>query len=158
MRCLEKEPNERFESARDVAFALETLSSDRVSSQPVRAIRSPRLGRSLRAAMIGAVAFVALLIVGQKVQKWLAPPPVLPDLLHVGVPRFLAPGDDIELQQLADGLSKSVAEGLVALEPRAAGDLWVVPQRRARIEGAVDCEGLFRISAVWEHLKVRYGV
>jgi TolB-like protein/Flp pilus assembly protein TadD len=52
-RCLEKSPGERFESARDIAFALETLSEPSISGRPVA-----RLLRGRRRWLIGAAALV----------------------------------------------------------------------------------------------------
>src|SRR5262249_5547448 len=53
--CLEKNPEERFHSAHDVAFDLETLTSASTTSAPVRAASS-----SGRRIVIGLVAFVVL--------------------------------------------------------------------------------------------------
>jgi Tol biopolymer transport system component len=53
LHCLEKNPEERFQSARDVAFDLETLSSH--SSQIAAAVPSVGRRRWLRTAIVAAV-------------------------------------------------------------------------------------------------------
>jgi serine/threonine protein kinase len=50
--CLEKNPAERFQTARDVAFALEAFSGTAISSSKVADIPAPR--RSLHPAMLAA--------------------------------------------------------------------------------------------------------
>ena len=62
-RCLEKNPQERFESARDLAFHLETLSTDSYSdSFEASAATLPR--RSLAIWFTAAVAVLALFAAG----------------------------------------------------------------------------------------------
>jgi eukaryotic-like serine/threonine-protein kinase len=58
-RCLEKQPEQRFQSARDLAFALGTLSGTDASAA-VRATSAPRSS----SRWIRAVAAVALLVAG----------------------------------------------------------------------------------------------
>jgi len=65
--CLEKQANERFQNARDIAFALEALSGSAVSSGASGAAavpadtvpRRPRTGLVLTAAVAGALAIGA---------------------------------------------------------------------------------------------------
>ena len=143
LRCLEKLPENRFESARDLAFALKTLGDERASSIRTLRRRSPRKVRGLRGAAIGAATVLVLFLAGQTARQWMAPPPELPAELHVGVARFEAIGDD-ELQQLAGGLESSVNAGLTALEPRAKGTMWVLPVSAAQAEGTENCESMRR--------------
>ena len=58
-RCLEKEPAERFQSARDLAFNLELLSRDDITSGAARTIPAKKAARWLRPAMLAFAAFVA---------------------------------------------------------------------------------------------------
>ncbi len=58
--CLEKNANERFQNARDVAFALEALSGSNISASGAEAVvtspvRRPRTGRILTAVGAGAL-------------------------------------------------------------------------------------------------------
>ncbi|HYN07038.1 MAG TPA: protein kinase [Vicinamibacterales bacterium] len=59
---LEKDPSERFQSARDIAFALESLSgpSPVTSAQPPVAPDRPAVSRSSRAAIYVAIAAIAV--------------------------------------------------------------------------------------------------
>ena len=78
-RCLEKTPTARFQSTRDLAFALEALSSTQVSgSVPVVAPRKGLLGNARLAWSVAAVFFVALvgaLAAGAVAYFRQAPPP-----------------------------------------------------------------------------------
>jgi serine/threonine protein kinase len=60
--CLEKNPTERFQTARDVAFALEALSGSTASgtSEPARATPMGRRGRWLWPAVASVVTFLAM--------------------------------------------------------------------------------------------------
>ncbi|MFZ0815798.1 MAG: protein kinase [Candidatus Sulfotelmatobacter sp.] len=71
--CLEKEPEKRFQSARDLAFALETLSD--ASGGRISRLGKPKLQtKTLPWALAGAFLIVMLLLAGKLVlQKTTAP-------------------------------------------------------------------------------------
>jgi serine/threonine protein kinase len=73
-RCLEKKPEERFESARDLAFALESISgtSER-KTQPGRGARPRRYVRAV-AAIVGACLLgAAIFVAGRRTAPALSP-------------------------------------------------------------------------------------
>ena len=72
-RCLEKAPELRFQSATDLAFALETLSTTSVSAQaPLTAAATPRAGAS--AAWIPWLVAAAAIVIAAGVWFLRAPP------------------------------------------------------------------------------------
>jgi Tol biopolymer transport system component len=63
-RCLEKRPEERFQSARDLGFALEALSGSSETAPGLKAIsleKAPSGSRRRNAMLVGAVAILAVL-------------------------------------------------------------------------------------------------
>ena len=62
LHCLEKNPEERFQSARDLAFQIGALSSSTASgSQPVSTMEGPRPRRSLPWGWMGSAAMMGVL-------------------------------------------------------------------------------------------------
>jgi eukaryotic-like serine/threonine-protein kinase len=57
-RCLEKDPEERFQTARDVAFALDALGGSS-AREAVPEVPQPKIGRALRAAILALALMVA---------------------------------------------------------------------------------------------------
>ena len=81
--CLEKNPEERFESARDLAFDLEALSSVSAPTAAVAAVPGPsRRGRTAPALVAAAVALAVGLTAGYLAGKrlGLVPPPTFQQL------------------------------------------------------------------------------
>ncbi len=84
-RCLEKRPEERFQSARDVAFGLEVLSPSGISSSEVRgeegirasSRRRERVAWAVALALLAAGLLAALLVPSLRPWKGAAPIPRL---------------------------------------------------------------------------------
>jgi len=73
--CLEKSPDERFQSARDVAFALEALSGSAISSASAAAAGHHRRWlRPVAALAFLAAALIVGLVVGRTMTKSVASP------------------------------------------------------------------------------------
>jgi serine/threonine-protein kinase len=135
-RCLEKQPGERFESARDVAYALDTLSEGRPPARSLPGARARRLGRRLWPAALGAAVAIAALLGWRLVSSRLPVTPELPELKLLAVMSFSAGGDDPELRESAAGLERIVADGLTLVERDSRGTFWVVPLDEAERLGA----------------------
>jgi eukaryotic-like serine/threonine-protein kinase len=131
-RCLEKRPDQRFQSASDLAFALQALSDPTlVSSTGVHAILKespdqPRVGTFL--AVLGAVLAVAVLV-----YFWMQPPaaPKVANYVQLtrdGQPKSLI-GTDGSRLYLGLGVSSSAsfAARAVAEMSVAGGEPKVVP-------------------------------
>ena len=67
--CLEKRPEDRFQSARDLVFDLEAVAQAGTAGAPGW---PPRRGRRMRLAMVAGVAVLGLLAVGGVVRNWFA--------------------------------------------------------------------------------------
>ncbi len=99
-RCLEKEPARRFDSARDVGFALEAISgTSGTSTVPGRALPAERR-RGLKAAVLVIVAAAAVLGAYSLGRGHMAPPAVSYRQLtfepgYAGPARFTRNGDTV---------------------------------------------------------------
>ncbi len=119
--CLEKNPAERFQSARDVAFALEALSGSAattvVAAQSGATARTRR-GTSARELAAWLLVFAGIVAAGVAVWRWPAEPAPQP------VGRFSLP---IE----SSGAALNVS---VAISPDGqAMVLWVTPSKDSRL-------------------------
>jgi hypothetical protein len=125
-RCLEKDPEERFQGARDLAFALEALSG--TSAVGVAAPEpQPRRTRLVKAgvAVASAAALVGLgLLAGRA--RWQRPLPTITQLTYehgmMGAARFAPDGRTVVYSALWDGKPSEVFQlRLEDLEPRPLG-------------------------------------
>ena len=137
LRCLEKQPDERFESARDVAFALQAISNNEWKPPPRHKIRWARIGAIVAVTL--AVAFALITVI-----RIVRAPPPLPREKHLAVMRFEAIGDDPDLQEAADGLTETVNLSLAHLEQEFPGKFWVVPSAMARKPDVATLDAMFR--------------
>jgi hypothetical protein len=125
--CLEKNPAERFQSARDVAFALEALSGTAVSSAPVAAMRS---SRGWLRPVLGAVALIAAGAGGIAVGRTFAKPASAPlqftmrtfEPQSIFNARFMPGGEAIVFSSALSGNAVGLFEIRAGtLEPRSFG-------------------------------------
>src|SRR3974390_2272637 len=93
-RCLEKNPEQRFQSASDMAFALEALSDSNLTpGTGAHAVQEGGSNRSRIAIVVGA-GWLAVLVVAGLIYLWMRPsaPPKLSNvvqLTHDGQPKFI---------------------------------------------------------------------
>ena len=144
MRCLEKEPGERFQSAADIAFALRAAEGSRGHQTIAR--RGRRFDRRfVAAAILGAAVVVAAGLAWRHVAFGQSP---LPEEKHLAVLDFTTNSDDPQLQQLAEGLTTTTADGLVPVLAQSRGVLWSVPRQSMTTEERKSIEALRRKYAI----------
>ena len=125
MRCLEKQPGERFQSAADVAFALRASEESRGSrTVKPRTAQRRSVSRLLAVAALGAIVVVAA---GVALRHAVVATPRLPDEKHVAVMSFGSGEDSSDLKEATAGVTEVVAQGLSLLEQESHGRLWFVP-------------------------------
>ena len=115
-RCLDKNPDHRFQSTHDLALALEAASSG-ASSQPmpVSGAGAVRGGWALRhrRALLAGLAVVVLAAVGAYFYDARVAPP--PAVTSVAVLPFENTGGDPDVEYLADGIAESLINRLARL-------------------------------------------
>jgi serine/threonine protein kinase/Tol biopolymer transport system component len=115
-RCLEKHPEQRFQSASDLAFALEALSDSAISSpSSVHASESTKSNR--KRLLVGGAAIVLILFVSAAGYLWMQPPAVPKvsnyiQLTHDGQPKQLVGTDGLRLYL---NLGIVYSQGIVAV-------------------------------------------
>lgn len=133
-RCLEKNPEQRFHSASDLAFALEALSGPSATGEyPIQRSSSPVGSRAWMGASLLLVAAVAMLV------YVLMRPPAVPkigdyiQLTHDGQPKSLIGTDGSRLYVgLGGGASASFSSHGIAQMATSGGD----PQKLSMLPSA----------------------
>jgi serine/threonine protein kinase len=116
-RCLEKNPEQRFQSASDLAFALEALSDSAISS--VSAGHAHETAKPNRRLLAIAGAAAALVLVAGAVTYFWMQPPAVPkvsnyvQLTHDGQPKGLVGTDGLRLYLDLGSFSNN--EGIAAI-------------------------------------------
>jgi len=109
--CLEKDPANRFQSARDLGFALAAVSQSgsQAAAKPVKAGGSPWLRRAAVALGLAAIVVATVLLT-----RWFSPTPAAPEwkgtLLYGSEiawgPRISPDGSMLAFQAMVDGQSQ----------------------------------------------------
>ncbi|HEV8253127.1 MAG TPA: protein kinase [Vicinamibacteria bacterium] len=105
--CLEKNPEERFQSARDLAFQLRALLADSGAARRARAGRGP-------SAAVTVAAFAALAI-AVAAAAWFRHRS-RPDLESLAVLPFTEAGGDPNTEYLSDGLTETLINNFSQVE------------------------------------------
>jgi TolB-like protein/Flp pilus assembly protein TadD len=108
MRCLEKRPADRWQSAEELRQILDVLATPSGGTTPVATLRHaavPRRGLRTAAWLAGALALAAVAFVGI---TWLRPAPSRPTLVVLPFENVGAPGD----AYFADGISEAITTRL----------------------------------------------
>jgi len=133
MRCLEKEPGERFQSAADVAFALRAAEGSRGHKTMDRPTTSWQRARRLAAPIVlGAIAVVATGLAWRHFEQVSSR---LPEQKHLALLPFTSAAQATDDELFAAGLREVVANHLRLLEEETKGALWVASTREARQRG-----------------------
>jgi serine/threonine-protein kinase len=142
-RCLEKRPEDRYQSVHDLALALRAIetTSDWSAARPRparSAIRPWRVAAVVSVIVVAALAVLGVRWMGRRAAERaeLDPMPVAPGHMASSAPRhlavlpFVAVGGDAGDADIAAGLGRVLTEELVLVEEQTRGRLWVVPAER----------------------------
>ncbi|RLE29699.1 MAG: hypothetical protein DRJ61_14085, partial [Acidobacteria bacterium] len=141
-RCLEKRPRDRFHSAHDLGCALHAIGDTRTWSGRAIKRRALVTTRHLVAAAVGAVVMIAAIFGIGHLRQPATAPPMLPELLHLGVVPFTVVGETAEDRSVADGLTADITRKISRLEPQSGGRLWVVEPERIFTNTLNSCQAI----------------
>lgn len=150
LKCLEKDPKHRYQSARELQIELERLSTEHHPSGPGLAYRQLPRRRSKRRYYLGAaLALVALAIAAFLGWKWVHPPAAQQKVMAV-LPMDTA-GQDAATGALGLGLTETLTAKLAEASDSSAVQV-VSPQdlRDQRVKTAEDAQRTFGTDYVLE--------
>ncbi len=118
MRCHEKKPEQRIQSARDLSFALRDLLSDSGPSKPAVAYHGPRtrtmLGVQLAVGVVAVAALLLTLNVGGWRERLFSRPPVGP-ISSLAVLPMENVSRDPEQEYFVDGMTEALISDLAKI-------------------------------------------
>ena len=106
--CVEKKPDQRFQSARDLAFALRTISSTSGVFQPPAARPKPRLNRVIWMAGAGVLVLLCAILLWFWTRQ-------SGSIRSVAILPFVNVSADPNTDYLSDGITESIINSLSQL-------------------------------------------
>jgi tetratricopeptide (TPR) repeat protein/TolB-like protein len=157
-KCLQKDPEERYQSAADLRADLRhvkhALTSATVSSMkalpPVSSFRQrlrPVVALPVAVVVVAITLLAAVPSARRTLQKWLNMP-VVPDQLHIAVLGFTNVGGDPANRAFCDGVTEILSSTLTKLE-NFREKLWVVPASEVRardVKSAGEARNVFGVN------------